>query len=265
MLPPFAFLRPTTLHELLEMLSDDYVPYCGGTELLLAMRAGLQRPEALVDIKRVPELGGIRLVSGDLVIGATVTHHDAARHPLVHERIPLFAQVESAVGNARVRAQGSIGGNLCFAEPKSDVTTALVALDATVTLVSAGDQGRTVAVDDFLVGAYEADRRPEDVLVEVRVPLRDGQRGVYVKCQTRERPTIGVAIVTDDHGCRLVVGAVGERPVKWTFDRPEDIRAERIADEVDPVPDLTGSEPYLRHLTAVYVRRAVRDICTGDS
>lgn len=260
MLPSFSYLRPTTLRELLEMVTEECVPYCGGTELLLAMKVGLQRPATLVDLKHVAELGGMRVESDSLVIGATTTHHDAANHPLIRERVPMLADMESRIGNARVRAQGSIGGNLCFAEPKSDVTTALVALNATVTLARVGGTTRTVSVDDFLVGAYEADRAPEDVLVDVRLPLREGQRAVYRKYQTRERPTVGVAIVADSEGCRVVVGAVGERPLMWTFDRVADINAADIAAGVDPTPELTGSEPYLRHVTQVFVGRAIHDL-----
>ena len=260
MLPPFSYQRPTSVPELLEIVTEECVPYCGGTELLLAMKAGLQRPVTLVDLKYVPELGGVRIESDTLVIGATKTHHDAANDPLICERVPMFADVESKVGNARVRVQGSIGGNLSFAEPKSDVTTALVALNATVTLACSGSSTRTVTVDDFLLGAYETDRSPEDVLVDVRVPLRHGQLAVYRKYQTRERPTVGVAIVVDSEGCRVAVGAVGERPLMWTLDRVEDISAADIAASVDPTPDLSGSESYLRHVTQVFVARAIHDL-----
>src|SRR5699024_10988976 len=123
---------PETLGEALEAISEDAIPYCGGTELLLAMRAGLHRPELLVDVKRLRELAGITFYGQQLVIGATETHMDIAAHPAVRQHVPMLAAVEKGVGNARVRAQGSIGGNLCFAEPKSDVGTALIALQATV-------------------------------------------------------------------------------------------------------------------------------------
>lgn len=257
-MPPFALIRPSTLPELLQALGEEQVPYCGGTELLLAMRAGLQRPAALVDIKRVPELTGVRLESNTLAIGAATSHTDVATHPVVRERFPMFAKVESAVGNARVRAQGSVGGNLCFAEPKSDVATALIALDASAVLATADGPQRTVPVEEFVVGAYEADKSPDELLVEVRLPLREGQQAVYCKYQTRERPTVGVAVVKDDRSCRLVVGAVGERPMTWMFGRPEEISAEDIAAEVDPIPDLTGSARYLKHVTEVYVQRALQ-------
>ena len=267
MLPPFRLARPETLEQALEAIGEDAVPYCGGTELLLAMRAGLHRPDALVDVKRLPELAGIRRDGDQLVIGATERHVDIAADPLVGRSLPMLARVEQAVGNARVRAQGSIGGNLCFAEPKSDVATALMALGAVLTLVS--PQGRReVAVEDFIAGPYYADREPDELLVDIRVPVGGPEvRAIYVKFQVMERPTIGVALAhaPDAGDCRLVVGAVGEVPTVWTYGSPEEIDAEAVAAEVDPTPDLTGSERYKRHITGVYVRRAVDALARAGS
>jgi carbon-monoxide dehydrogenase medium subunit len=257
-LPAFDLVRPTTIEAALDALGEEQVAYCGGTELLLAMRAGLHRPAALVDLKRIPELTGTVAENDHLVIGATTIHMDIAADPLVRRHVPMLAHVERAVGNARVRAQGSIGGNLCFAEPKSDVATALIALDATVFLVSPRGE-REVAVGDFIAGPYYADKEPDELLANIRIPLR-GQdlRAVYLKYQTMERPTLGVALARDvvTGECRLAVGAVGEEPMSWRFDDLADLDPSRIADEVDPTPDLTGSERYKRHITDVYVRRA---------
>ena len=258
MLPPFRLARPETLDEALEAISEDNVPYCGGTELLLAMRAGLHRPDVLVDVKRLPELAGIRQEGDRLVIGAAERHMDVAADPLVRRHFPMLSAVENAVGNARVRAQGSVGGNLCFAEPKSDVGTALIALQASVNLASSRGR-REVPVEDFIAGPYYADKEPDELLVDVRVPVGPEVRATYVKFQTMERPTLGVAVAhaPDARECRLVVGAVGEVPTAWTFGSPEEVDADEIAAGVDPTPDLTGSERYKRHITGVYVRRAL--------
>jgi carbon-monoxide dehydrogenase medium subunit len=259
MLPSFRLSRPRDLSEALEAIGDEKVPYCGGTELLLAMRAGLHRPETLVDIKRVAELSGVSLDSGAVVIGAAERHMDLADHPLVREHLPMLASVEGAVGNARVRAQGSIGGNLCFAEPKSDVATALVAYGAEVTLAGPGGR-RVIAVEQFVAGPYFADKEPDELLVDIRVPVpASGTRAVYLKYQVTERPTVGVALLHGSAGasCRLVVGAVGEVQMLWTFNDPGEIEPDAVADELDPTPDLTGSERYKRHVAGVFIRRAV--------
>lgn len=260
MLPAFRLCRPRVLADALEAISEERVPYCGGTELLLAMRAGLHRPEALVDLKGIAELAGVRVEDATVVIGGTERHMDLAVHPFVREHLPMLAEVEGRVGNARVRAQGSIGGNLCFAEPKSDVATALVAYGAEVT-VAGPDGRRTVPVEEFVAGPYFADKGPGELLVDIRIPVPNTQtRAVYLKYQVTERPTAGVALLHDRAGgrCRLVIGAVGEVQTLWTFGDPGEILPEAVCAELDPTPDLTGSERYKRHIAEVFVRRAMQ-------
>ncbi len=259
MLPAFRLARPRTLDEALDAIGDEKVPYCGGTELLLAMRAGLHRPETLVDLKKIDDLSGVRRDGDVVVIGAAERHMDLATHPLLLQHLPMLAKVEGAVGNARVRAQGSIGGNLCFAEPKSDVATALVAHRASVTVVGTGGRRREVAVEDFVAGPYWADKESDELLLEVTVPIpAQGSRAVYMKYQTAERPTVGVALLDDGRGgCRLVVGAVGEVQMLFAFGNPSEIDPEAVAAQLDPTPDLTGSDRYKRHVAATYIRRAV--------
>lgn len=258
MLPPFARARPTSVAGVVELLSEERIPYWGGTELLLAMKVGLLRPEALVDLKLVDELRGVTRQDDRLVVGAGTSHVDTGADPLVREFLPLLADVEGAVGNARVRAQGSIGGNLCFAEPRSDVTTALSALGATLTLASPSGR-REVGVQDFVQGPYWTDRREDELLVSIAVPVPQAPLGVYLKFQTAERPTVGVALVgaPERAAYRLVVGAVGEVPATFDYAGLADIDPADVADRIEPVPDLTGTERYKRHITAVYVERAV--------
>jgi carbon-monoxide dehydrogenase medium subunit len=256
-LPAFALARPTTVDEVVGLLSEERVPFCGGTELLLAMRSGLHRPEALVDLKRVPELRGVRVEADALVVGATTTHAEMVESDDVRRLVPVLHDVERRVGNARVRSQGSVAGNLCFAEPKSDVATVLVALGATVRLRSATAE-REVAVSDFVAGAYWADKEPDELLVDVRVPVVVGRRGAYEKLQITERPTVGAAAVVDADGtCRLALGAVGETPLLRVAASVEEVDVDELITELDPVEDLTGSAPYKRHVAGVYARRAL--------
>lgn len=266
MLPPFELVRPTGTAEAISLLSEDRIPYCGGTELLLAMKAGLLRPDALVDLKRVAELRAIAVEDDQLVIGATATHLEISRHPLVAQHASMLVDVEHRVGNARVRAQGSIGGNICFAEPKSDVGTALVAYGATVRLASPAGE-REILVEKLFDGPYSTTREPEELLVSIAVPLVSGRSAVYLKFQTMERPTVGVAAVSaaGTRGCRLVVGAVGEELLVVDVDDVADIDPDDIANQVDPIADLTGSVRYKRHVTALFVRRAADALMNAGS
>ena len=255
-LPPFSHVRPTTMEDALEAISEDAVPYAGGTELLLAMKAGLLRPDALIDVKRIDRMHLIESDGNPVVIGGSVTHQEARSDAGIRSRLPVLADVLGKVGNPRVRAVGTLGGNLCFAEPKSDVATILIALGGRVTLVSR-DGERDLDVEEFIIGPYTTTRGDHEILTEISVPL-DRSRAVYMKYQTMERPTVGVAAsVGPDGDVRLVVGAVAGAPHLFTATGLGDIDPGEVAGTVEIIPDMTGSERYKRHITELYVERVV--------
>src|SRR5687768_16822150 len=139
MLRPFAIHQPATVAEaasLMREFGDDAAFYAGGTELLIVLKEHLAAVDHLIDLKRIPGLNEISI--GDdgttLVIGALATHRAIERDPLVRKYLPALAALEANVANVRVRAAGTLGGNLCFADPHSDPVTLLSALGATFTL-----------------------------------------------------------------------------------------------------------------------------------
>lgn len=255
-LPPFSHGRPETMEEALESISENVVPYAGGTELLLAMKAGLLRPDALIDVKRIDRMNRIQSDNDPIVIGGSVTHQQARRDAGIRSKLPALADVLGKVGNPRVRAVGTLGGNLCFAEPKSDVATILIALEARVTLVSRNGE-RHFDVEEFVIGPYTTTRDDDELLTEISVPL-GRSRTVYLKYQTMERPTVGVAGSIGPNGdVRLVVGAVAGAPHLFTGDDLGDIDPREVAGTVEIIPDMTGSERYKRHITELYVKRVL--------
>jgi carbon-monoxide dehydrogenase medium subunit len=278
LLPRFTLHRPATIDEALALLADrgeDASPYAGGTELLLAMKHRVLRYADLVDLKRLPGLADVALADGALVMGALATHRTLERHPLVRRHLPVYADMTARIANVRVRAAGTLGGNLCFAEPHADPPALLAALDARLTLAGPGGR-RECSVDQFVVGPFETARRPDELLARVAVPLPVGRRAAYVRFGHLERPTIGVAAVLDTADGRVVaarirVGSVGGRPAAAPAAEAAlagiDVEAvgtvageagRRAADEVPVDADIRGAEDYKRHLVAVFVERALQ-------
>lgn len=256
-LPPFHLDRPSSVADALQRRSEGAAAYGGGTELLLAMRIGLLRPDVLTDLKRLPELRGITVENDALSIGAACTHDEVSRDALVREHLPILSRVASKVGNPRVRAQGTIGGNIVFAEPKSDIVPLLIALDGMLTLQSPAGS-REVTPQEFMVGPYWTEIGDDEILTRITVPLVEGRQASYEKFQTLGRPSIGVAVRTDRSGAtRLVVGSVCELPHVVDVAAVSEVDAEGIAAEVDVTADLTGDVEYKRSVTAVIIRRAV--------
>ena len=276
MLRPFELHRPATVAEASALLAarPDASLYAGGTELLLLMKAGLVRPADVIDLKRILELGALDDAGGTLAIGATVTHRGLERSAAVRARWPLVAGVAAHVANVRVRNVGTVGGNLAFADPHSDLATLFLAFDATVRLASPAGT-REVPLGEFVRGPYETARRPDEVLTGVRLrPWPTRTVGVYVKFGLQERPTLGLALaLTLDErervvAARLAVGCVSPAPhrvdaaeralVDQPLGRLADEVAQLAAEAVDPVGDLHGGADYKRELTRVFTRRALR-------
>jgi carbon-monoxide dehydrogenase medium subunit len=274
----FELHRPSTIVEAATLLGErpDAALYAGGTELLLLMKAGLVRPADVIDVKRIAELGGLADADGGLAIGATVTHRALERSAAVRARWPLVAGVAAHVANVRVRNVGTVGGNLAFADPHSDLATLFLVFDATVRLASASG-ARDLALADFVRGPYETARRPDEVLAGVRLtPWPPRTVGVYVKFGLHERPTLGLALALalgdGDRvtAARLAVGCVSPRPHRLAAaeravtGQPlgglDELAADvgtLAADAIDPVSDLHGGADYKRALTRVFVRRAL--------
>jgi carbon-monoxide dehydrogenase medium subunit len=254
-------------------LGDKAHLYAGGTELLLAMKHDLLRYEHLIDVKTISDLDKIELKNGSLMIGSTVTHRAIERSLVVKGNLPVLAQMETNVANVRVRASGTLGGNLCFAEPHSDPATLLLALGA-----SAHVQGKagskTVGIDKLITGAYETSLAPDELLVGVEIPIpAKSQRAAYLKFQLHERPTLGLALVLDVAGenvttATAVVGSVSTVPTKsdnansllvgskTQLGKQLSGAAEILAHAAEPVDDLEGSADYKCHLIGVFLKRA---------
>ena len=278
-LRPFALDRPASLEEVGALLAEhgaDAALYAGGTELLLLLKAGLLRVQRLIDLKRVPGLADITADDGTVVLGATARHRTVERSALLRERCPLVAGVARHVANVRVRHVGTVGGNLAFADPHSDLATLFLALDAELTLWSRAGE-RRVALADFVRGPYETVRRDDEILTGVRLrPWPAGTVSAYLKFGVHERPSLGVALaatIGPDGAvapARLSVGCVGPRPQRVPeFEREAAGRsvaelagraaalAEAAADAVETTGDLHGSADYKRDMTRVFVRRAI--------
>jgi aerobic carbon-monoxide dehydrogenase medium subunit len=273
----FTIEQPKTVKEAAEMLShygENGRLYAGGTELLLAMKHDLLRYEHLVDVKTLPGLNGIATGNGSLHIGATVTHRAIEKSDAVRKHFPVMTEMAHHVANVRVRATGTLGGNLCFAEPHSDPATLLLALEAHVHVQGKGEE-RILKMDELITGAYETALAPDELLLAIDVPLASkNKRAAYLKFQIKERPTLGLALVLElDNGggvskCRAVVGSVSAKPArsdqadallvgpKDKVEKQLADAAEVLADAADPVDDLEGSAEYKRHLIGVFLKRA---------
>jgi aerobic carbon-monoxide dehydrogenase medium subunit len=279
-LPPFELHRPTTVDEatgLLDELGDDAVVYSGGTELLLVMKLGFSDASHLVDVKHIAELHRLEASGDVLEVGAAVTHRQVERSPVVREGWPAFASMERLVGNLRVRVMGTVGGNLCFADPHSDPATFLLATGGSLLCRRGGGPVRELSIEDFWEGPYRTALAPGELVTTVRLPHAGAGAGIaHMKMSLHERPAVTVTCLARVEGgqvsaARVAVGSVGNRPQlaleaeAALVGAPADairsrasVAAEAAAEAADPVEDANGSVEYKRQLVRVLVARCAQ-------
>jgi aerobic carbon-monoxide dehydrogenase medium subunit len=275
---PFTYERATSVEhaiQLLQQLGPEARVVAGGHSLIPMMKLRLARPDALVDINDLAELSQIRLDGDALVVGALARHNDLLGSAVAGEHFPIFIDAERVIADPVVRNFGTVGGSLCQADPSEDLAAAFAAVRATAVL--RGPNGtREVPVRELHVGPYETVLAPDEILIELRVPIRPGGGSAYEKVERRvgDYPVAAAgAVVWLDNGTVVDAGigltAVGaahfaapeaESALRGAPATEESFAAAaRIAAEhCNPAADQRGPVDYKRHLAAELTTRALR-------
>lgn len=280
MLRRFRLEEPESVAEVSELLArfgDSAKIYAGGTELLLAMKEGFAQYERLINIKKLTALSEISHEDGKIKIGALCTHHQLETSTVLQQQLPSLVKLERNVANVRVRQAGTIGGNLCFAEPHADPGTLLMALGAKM-IAAKGSSKREIPAEEFFVDAYETSLATDEVLTEIHVAAPGAHgKSVYLKFGYLERPSVGVAIALDLNGgvrnAKIAVGCAGPAPKRVAEaeallngkSKEEATRNLAAAGAIagrasEAISDLHGAQDYKEHIVGVLLKRAFQSL-----
>ena len=280
----FELLQPRSLAEALEMKKDHRERakiLAGGTDLLVLLKDGKLKAQAVMSLGRLSELNFIRS-EGErgVAIGALVSHSDVAASRIIQQRCPDLAEACAQVGAAQIQNLGTLGGNLCNASPAADAAPPLLLMDALLTLASARGE-RRVAIHDFFLGPRRTVLEPDEILQEIFVPQPVGRRGAtYLKLGRRkamEIAIVGVGVAIHLNGsdrivseCRIAMSSVAPTPLRARRGEAifanQEIRDELIeeaaevaAEEASPISDVRATRGYRLDMIRVLCRRAARE------
>ena len=308
-LPWFEYRAPKTVAEAARILAGEgpnAMPIAGGTDLLPNMKRRQMAPKVLVSLSGIEELKGNGQSYG---AGLTLTQ-------IVNSKAPAaLKQAAHQVATVHLRNMGTLGGNLCLdtrcnyynqnyewrkaidfclkkdgdicwvataskrcvAASSTDCAPALLALGATVRLVSALGE-REISLEQFYNndGIEYLKKRADEIVTEVRVP--PVERSTYWKLRRRgafDFPVLGVAAAVSSDGVRVALGAVASRP--FLVDKAgEFLKGKKLTDEViDEAAKLVASRAkpmdnadldlYWRKDVAVeFARYALRELRGDD-
>ncbi|OGP62134.1 MAG: hypothetical protein A2170_10570 [Deltaproteobacteria bacterium RBG_13_53_10] len=283
MIRSFELLEPKTVKEACSMLStygEQAKVVAGGLSLLLFLREKLYRPKYLVSIMGIK---GLDYITYDekkgLKIGALTTHRSIENSEVIKEKFPVMAETFHRVGSMRIRNVGTIGGNLCHADPRLDPPPTLLALDARVKVV--GPKGpRVITLEDFFVNYYETVLKTDEILTEVSIPSQPARTGgAYMRFSTKtndDTPAVELAaVVTLDskkevlENVKIGLGALASTAIRAkkteAFLKGKKLKEDMLEEagkiasqEVEPIGDLRGSEEYKKEMVGVMLKRGVK-------
>jgi CO/xanthine dehydrogenase FAD-binding subunit len=278
----FEYFAPKTVGECLSLLSrygEEAKIIAGGQSMLVVMRQGLLAPEVVIDIKGLPDLD---YISWDerkgLKIGALTTHRAIEKSPIIQKRFRVLSEMETTLATIQTRNWGTIGGNLCHGDPAGDPAAVLLALDARLKIKSLSGE-RMVAVENFGKNMLEVDLSPDEMLLEIQVPIPTARTGIaHEKLMVMHGDagivgaSVSITLSPKDGICEearialsnaahvsLRANEAEKRLVGKAISDALLLEAGQVAaEESDPPADLHATAEYRREMLKVFVRRVAR-------
>jgi CO/xanthine dehydrogenase FAD-binding subunit len=179
----YELIAPPTLTEALQTLAQNprcYTPIAGGTELMVALSAGRLPQKNLLSINHLRELRFIEVTPETITIGSGTTFTDIRRSAVIASEFPLLSQAASWTGSIANQNRGTIGGNIVNGSPAADSPPALLAYDATLTLISAGGT-RTMPYTDFHLSYKKTALGPDELLHSIQIKRNFSGYKTYIR------------------------------------------------------------------------------------
>ncbi len=254
------YAKPRSVAEALELLAadDGARALAGGQTLLNVMKARAASPDMLVDLNGLEELRGIELAGdGTLTIGAMTTYTELMSSAEAKAR-PILGEVCATIADVQVRNRGTIGGNLCSNDPTNHLPPLMVAVEARMTIATAGGGEHEVSAEDFFLGVYLTAVGPGELLTRISIPAgkKDGFAAVTLGA---DGTCICTAAASVNGAVRVALGCVDAVPVLLVTDTPEEIAEAVRAANLEPPSDVHASAEYRTHLASVLATRAAQE------
>ena len=278
------YINATSIDEVVKILGEKRERsriVAGGTDLILELERGVRKViDTLIDVSRIPNLNQITIdEDGVIHLGPLVTHNDCVASKLIRKKAYPLARAAWEVGAPQIRNRGTIAGNLITASPANDTITPLMALGASVTLLSTRGE-RTIPLKEFYTGVRKTVMQADEMLVEISFPaLTKSQRGTFIKLALRRAQAISLvnaAIILDlkadtVKSAVITLGAVtpiivhAEEAEKFLekkkFNKKNIAQAAELAmHAAHPIDDVRGSAAYRREMARVITSRGLTAI-----
>lgn len=273
------FYQPTSLNEACALLThyrERATVIAGGTDVMVSINREKLSPDIMIGINEIG-LSYIEIEKDQLIIGATCTYADICRSKKVLQYAPLLTEICLQTGSRAIRNMGTLGGNVVNGSRAGDGSAGLIALNATVKLVSSNGE-RTMPIESFFTGLRKTAIQTGELLQEIMIPLNglENRWGWYRlglrRTDIRAIVSVAIMIPTKNDICqksRIGMGSVASTPLfaKKASDMLEghvldelliDAVANQAANEITPFDDYHASAWYRKKVAGVIVKRVLQ-------
>lgn len=277
-----TYEAPTTVDQAVKLMAthgEKARTLCGGTDLIIQLRAGVRRPEFVVDLKNIAEMRRISFsLQHGLRLGAAVPAIEIHENADMRRYYPGLTEAAHLIGSLQIQSRASVGGNLCNGSPAADTTPALIALGAKCRVLGPSGE-RIVAAEDFCTAPGRTVLQPDEILVEFQIDTPAPHASdAYLRFIPRNEMDIavvgvGAAVTLDpaDDRCiaaRIALGAVGPTPIfareagaalvgKKLDAAAMEKAAQAAIAASSPIDDMRGTAEFRRHIVGVLTRRTL--------
>ena len=272
----YEYYQPESLDEAFRLKNTipESLYISGGTDLMVRIKKREIRPHALVSLRSIPDLSGVK--NGKIIrIGSMTSISDVSKNQVLHEKFPILIQAALALGSVQIRNVATIGGNLCNGSPAADMAPPLLVLEAKVKLQNA-KKTRDLPIDNLFKGPGETILAPREILTDILLePPEQNTYTIFLK-KGRTKMDLAIASVAalirvEGNRCsraRIAVGSVAPTPVRL-FEVESLLEGSALSPEilaktqnlttksVAPITDVRSTAEYRRHLIGVLVRRSI--------
>ncbi|MFZ2960991.1 MAG: xanthine dehydrogenase family protein subunit M [Candidatus Ozemobacteraceae bacterium] len=265
MLNTFSYVAPGSRKELLAVLKKEGANakiMAGGTDLLVDMRAGKLKPALVVDLKKIADLKGVSFHAKDgLSIGAATTCIELISNKTILEKYSLIADAAGRIGSPQLRNRATIAGNLCSASPCADLGCAMLALGASIEIVSSTGT-RVVKLADFFTGVKTTVLKADELVTRLIVPaeLAGAKSGMekLKRIKGHDLALASVAMVKKGDLLRIALGSCAPTPVvlpDLTAKTPLAAIIELAKKTIHPIDDVRASKEYRTAMAMTFIER----------
>ena len=220
----FQYELPEDLSTALKLLDSkdmDILPLAGGQSLMPMMNFRVAQPDILIDLNKIDSLKNITIEDDNIKIGSMVRYCELEQSDIIQKHFPLIIHVIPYIAHSAIRNRGTLGGSVSLADPAAEMPSILIALKASIEL-SSSTNTRTVNSEDFFKGIFETDRKSNELVTSINIPITDSPKkfGFYEVTRRHGDYAMAGAVVTSENNenlfndTRVVLFAVSTKPMR---------------------------------------------------